>query len=135
MVIDFHLHIPEGAVPKDGPSAGITMAVVLASAFTKRSVRGDIAMTGEVTLRGEVLPIGGLREKLMAALRGGLSKVIIPEKNRRELAEVPDEVKNPLEIISVKTVEDVFEIMLRPMDVPKKRKRTSKTKPRTTTSV
>ena len=132
---EVHLHIPEGAVPKDGPSGGITMAVVLASAFTHRYVRGDIAMTGEVTLRGEVLPIGGLREKLMAALRGGLSKVIIPEKNRRELSEVPNAVKDPLEIISVKTVEDVFDIMLRPLDVSKKRKRATTSKPRTTASV
>ena len=109
---EVHVHLPEGAVPKDGPSAGITIAVALASAFTHRAVRGDVAMTGEITLRGEILPIGGLREKLMAALRAGIRKVIIPEKNRKELAEVPAAVRRPLEIICVKEIDQVFEIML-----------------------
>jgi len=109
---EIHIHIPEGAVPKDGPSAGVTMATVLASAFTRKPVRGDIAMTGEINLRGEVLPIGGLREKLMAAVRAGVKTVLIPERNRKELSEVPEAVKDPLEIITVKNVSEVLDIML-----------------------
>ncbi len=109
---EVHIHIPEGAVPKDGPSAGVTMATVLASAFSKKPARGDIAMTGEINLRGDVLPIGGLREKLMAAVRAGIKTVIIPERNRKELSEIPDAVKEPLEIIPVKTVDQVLDIML-----------------------
>lgn len=109
---ELHIHIPEGAVPKDGPSAGITIATALASVFSRQPARGDVAMTGEITLRGDVLPIGGLREKLMAAVRAGVKTVIIPERNRRELTEVPDAVKEPLNIIPVKTVDEVFEIML-----------------------
>ncbi len=109
---EVHIHIPEGAVPKDGPSAGVTMATVLASAFSRKPARGDIAMTGEINLRGEVLPIGGLREKLMAAVRAGIKTVIIPERNRKELAEVPEAVKEPLEILPVKTVDEALVIML-----------------------
>ncbi|HHE47164.1 MAG TPA: endopeptidase La, partial [Bacteroidetes bacterium] len=111
---EVHVHLPEGAVPKDGPSAGVTIAVALASAFSGRLVRGDIAMTGEITLRGDILPIGGLREKLMAALRAGIKTVLIPEKNRRELAEVPQAVRRPLQIIPVKNIDEVLEMMLRP---------------------
>lgn len=111
---EVHVHFPEGAVPKDGPSAGISIAVALASTFSKRKVRGDVALTGEITLRGEILPIGGLREKLMAALRGGVRKVIIPERNQRELSEVPPPVKRPLEIITVKTIDEVLDYMLYP---------------------
>ncbi len=118
---EVHVHLPEGAVKKDGPSAGVTMAVTLASAFSGRPARGDIAMTGEITLRGEILPVGGLREKLMAAVRAGIKIVIIPEKNRRELAEVPPAVRKPLEIISVKNIDDVFDIMLHPPKVRAKR--------------
>ena len=118
---EVHVHLPEGAVKKDGPSAGVTMAVVLASAFSGCPVRGDIAMTGEITLRGEILPVGGLREKLMAAVRAGIKIVIIPEKNRRELAEVPPAVRKPLKIISVKNIDDVFDIMLHPPKVRAKR--------------
>jgi len=115
---EIHLHFPEGAVSKDGPSAGIAVAVALASLFSKRAVRGGMAMTGEITLRGDVLPIGGLREKLMAALRAGVKKVIIPEKNKRQLSEVPDDVKDPLKIYPVKDIDEVFKLML----LPKKRK-------------
>ncbi len=111
---EVHVHLPEGAVPKDGASAGVTIAVALASALSNRPARGDIAMTGEITLRGDILPIGGLREKLMAALRAGIKTVIIPEKNRRELVEVPQAVRRPLEIISVKNIDQVLDIMLRP---------------------
>ncbi|MFH0766066.1 MAG: endopeptidase La [Calditrichota bacterium] len=113
---EVHLHIPEGAVSKDGPSAGITMAVAIASAFSRRAVRGDLCMTGEITLRGEVLPIGGLREKLMAALRAGVKRVIIPYKNRKQLAEVPSAVKRPLEIIPVSAIDEVFNLMLYPRE-------------------
>jgi len=113
---EVHVHFPEGAVSKDGPSAGITIAVALASNFSRRPVRGDVAMTGEITLRGEVLPIGGLREKLMAAVRADVKTVIIPERNQRELSEVPDDVLKPLEIIPVKTIDNVFDVMLLPVD-------------------
>lgn len=116
---EVHIHIPEGGVSKDGPSAGITMAVALASAFTGRSVRGDIAMTGEITLRGEVLPVGGLREKLMASLRAGVKKVIIPERNKREISEVPLAVRRPLEIMPVKDIDQVIEKVLLPLETTK----------------
>ncbi len=106
---DIHIHVPEGATPKDGPSAGISMTTALVSSFTGIPVRSDVAMTGEITLRGEVLPIGGLKEKLLAALRGGIKKVIIPQQNVKDLAEIPDNVKNNLEIIPVKWIDTVLE--------------------------
>ena len=93
------MHVPEGAVPKDGPSAGITIMTAMASALTGIPVRADVAMTGEITLRGRVLPIGGLREKLLAATRAGITKVIIPEENRKDLFDVPAEVQNALHIV------------------------------------
>ncbi|WP_026223073.1 endopeptidase La [Methylocystis rosea] len=105
---DFHVHVPEGATPKDGPSAGVAMATAIVSIITGIPVRRDIAMTGEITLRGRVLPIGGLKEKLLAALRGGLKKVLIPEENAKDLAEIPDAVKNRLEIVPVARMEDVL---------------------------
>ena len=95
---DIHLHVPEGAVPKDGPSAGITMAVAIASALSGIPVKGSVAMTGEITLRGRVLPIGGLREKLLAAVRAGMTAVIMPEENRKDLEDVPEEIKKALEL-------------------------------------
>ena len=107
-----HIHVPAGAVPKDGPSAGITMATALASAATGRLVREDVAMTGEISLRGRVLPIGGLKEKLLAALRGGIKTVLIPEENVKDLADVPDNVKNRLEIVPVKWIDRVLEVAL-----------------------
>jgi ATP-dependent Lon protease len=105
---DIHVHVPEGATPKDGPSAGIAMVTSIVSVLTQIPVRKDIAMTGEVTLRGNVLAIGGLKEKLLAALRGGIETVLIPEENEKDLAEIPDNVKEGLEIIPVSNVKDVL---------------------------
>ena len=105
---DIHVHVPEGATPKDGPSAGIAMATAIISTMTGIPVHRDIAMTGEVTLRGRVLPIGGLKEKLLAALRGGLKKVLIPQENAKDLAELPDNVKNALEIVPVSRMDQVL---------------------------
>jgi ATP-dependent Lon protease len=105
---DIHVHVPEGATPKDGPSAGVAMCTAIVSALTGIPVRKDVAMTGEITLRGRVLPIGGLKEKLLAALRGGLTKVLIPKENEKDLAEIPDNVKRGLKIIPVSTVDEVL---------------------------
>jgi ATP-dependent Lon protease len=107
--VDIHVHIPEGAVPKDGPSAGITMATALTSALSGLPVRANVAMTGEITLRGRVLPIGGLKEKLIAALRGGVEKVLIPKENERDLREIPAKVKRGLEIVLVESMDDVLQ--------------------------
>jgi ATP-dependent Lon protease len=109
---DFHIHVPEGATPKDGPSAGIGMCTVLVSVLTSIPVRADVAMTGEITLRGQVLPIGGLKEKLIAAHRGGIKHVIIPEENRKDLEEIPDNILRKLKIHCVQNVEQVLEIAL-----------------------
>ncbi len=109
---DIHVHVPEGAIPKDGPSAGIGMATALVSALTDIPVRADVAMTGEITLRGEVLPIGGLKEKLLAAHRGGTKIVLIPDENERDLAEIPDNIKESLEIRPVKWIDQVLEVAL-----------------------
>jgi ATP-dependent Lon protease len=109
---DIHIHLPEGATPKDGPSAGIGICTAMVSALTGIPVRADVAMTGEITLRGEVLPIGGLKEKLLAALRGGIKNVLIPEENVKDLAEIPDNVKNRLDIHPVKWIEQVLEFAL-----------------------
>ena len=109
---DVHIHVPEGAIPKDGPSAGIGMCTALVSVLTKIPVRADVAMTGEITLRGEVLPIGGLKEKLLAAHRGGIKLVLIPEENERELAEIPQNIKDALEIKTVKWIDEVLELAL-----------------------
>lgn len=109
---DFHVHVPEGATPKDGPSAGIGMCTALVSAITQIPVRADVAMTGEITLRGQVLPIGGLKEKLLAAHRGGIKHVIIPEENRKDLTEIPDNVLRKLTIHPVNTIEQVLELAL-----------------------
>jgi ATP-dependent Lon protease len=115
---DIHVHLPEGAVPKDGPSAGIGMVTAMISTLTGVAVRRDVAMTGEVTLRGRVLPIGGLKEKLLAALRGGIKTVLIPEENTKDLAEIPANVKEGLEIIPVAHVDQVLEHALTVMPTP-----------------
>ncbi len=115
---DVHIHVPEGATPKDGPSAGIGMCTALVSALTRIPVRSDVAMTGEITLRGEVLPIGGLKEKLLAAHRGGIRTVLIPDENVKDLAEIPDNIKGNLEIKPVKWIDEVLQIALRNMPQP-----------------
>ncbi len=115
---DIHVHVPEGATPKDGPSAGIAMVTAIVSVMTGIPVRKDVAMTGEITLRGRVLPIGGLKEKLLAALRGGIKKVMIPEENAKDLAEIPDSVKNGMEIIPVAMMDDVLKQALVRMPEP-----------------
>jgi len=110
--VDIHVHVPEGATPKDGPSAGVAMAISIISVFTGIPVRRDVAMTGEVTLRGRVLPIGGLKEKLLAALRAGIKTVLIPDENEKDLAEIPDNVKSGLTIVPVKTVGEALKVAL-----------------------
>ncbi|CAG4882271.1 DNA-binding ATP-dependent protease La [Georgfuchsia toluolica] len=115
---DIHIHLPEGATPKDGPSAGIAICTALTSALTGIPVRADVAMTGEITLRGEVLPIGGLKEKLLAAVRGGIRLALIPEENIKDLAEIPDTIKNKIEIQPVKWIDKVLEIALERAPTP-----------------
>ena len=113
-----HLHVPAGAIPKDGPSAGAAMTTAFVSALTGIPVRADVAMTGEITLRGEVTAIGGLKEKLLAALRGGIKTVLIPEENAKDLQDIPENVKNGLEIVPVKWIDKVLEIALEKMPEP-----------------
>jgi ATP-dependent Lon protease len=109
---DIHIHLPEGATPKDGPSAGIAICTALVSVLSGIPVRADVAMTGEITLRGEVLPIGGLKEKLLAAVRGGIRTALIPEENVKDLTEIPENIKNELEIIPVKWIDQVLDLAL-----------------------
>jgi ATP-dependent Lon protease len=116
--LDLHIHLPEGATPKDGPSAGIAITTALVSVLTGIPVRCDVAMTGEITLRGEVLPIGGLKEKLLAAHRGGIKNVLIPQENVKDLQEIPDEVKSAIEIIPVRWFDEVLERALERKPVP-----------------
>jgi ATP-dependent Lon protease len=116
---DMHIHLPEGATPKDGPSAGVAITTALVSVLTGIPVRCDVAMTGEITLRGEVLPIGGLKEKLLAAQRGGISLVMIPEENRKDLVEIPDNIKGKLDVRPVRWIDEVLEIALTARPVPR----------------
>jgi ATP-dependent Lon protease len=113
-----HIHVPEGATPKDGPSAGVGMVTAIVSAMTKIAVRANVAMTGEITLRGEVLPIGGLKEKLLAAHRGGITTVLIPKGNEKDLAEIPENVTSKLNIHPVKWIDEVLELALESRPVP-----------------
>jgi ATP-dependent Lon protease len=133
--LDVHVHVPEGATPKDGPSAGIGMCTCLVSALTQIPVRADVAMTGEITLRGEVLPIGGLKEKLLAAHRGGIKTVIIPEENERDLVEIPRNIKQHLDIRPVRWIEQALEIALLHLPTPIQEQsdivEVAKSKPRT----
>jgi len=109
---DIHVHVPEGATPKDGPSAGVAMVTAIVSVMTGIPVHRDVAMTGEITLRGRVLPIGGLKEKLLAAQRGGIETVLIPSENEKDLVEIPDNIKEKLDIRPVKWIDEVLEIAL-----------------------
>jgi ATP-dependent Lon protease len=123
---DLHLHVPEGAIPKDGPSAGIAIATAIISVLTNVAIRRDVAMTGEITLRGKVLPVGGVKEKLLAAHRTGITTVVIPKENAKDLVELPDDVKQALTIHTVDSIDEVWEAALEgrlpksdlPTDVP-----------------
>ena len=126
--LDVHVHVPEGATPKDGPSAGVGMVTALVSALTNVSVKSAVAMTGEITLRGEVLPIGGLKEKLLAAHRGGISTVLIPQENAKDLVEIPKNIKDKLNILPVKWIDEVFEHALQHMPLPEAASRDKKGK-------
>ena len=115
--IDIHIHFPVAAIPKDGPSAGITMVAALVSTLSGIPVRNDVAMTGEITLRGRVLPVGGLKEKALAALRAGVCKVVIPEKNSKDLDEIPSNIKRKITFLPVNHVDEVLEIVLKKQPV------------------
>ena len=134
--VDIHIHIPEGAIPKDGPSAGITICTALISAFTGREVLREVGMTGEITLRGRVLPVGGVREKVLAAHRAGLKTVILPKRNLKDLVDVPKRARSELNIIPVEHIDQVLEIALKPLEkkerpapCPGPRKKAEKAKP------
>ena len=110
--VDIHIHIPEGAIPKDGPSAGITIATALASAFTGRPVRRDVGMTGEITLRGRVLPVGGLKEKSMAAHRAGIKTIIVPRRNQKDMVDIPKKIQRDLKFVFVDRMDGVLPVAL-----------------------
>ena len=116
---DLHVHVPEGAIPKDGPSAGITMATAMASVLTRIPIHKEVAMTGEITLRGKVLPVGGVKEKLLAAHRAGVTTIIIPKENEKDLAEVPADVLEALQITAVETMDEVLQIALERLPSPR----------------
>ena len=121
--LDIHIHLPEGATPKDGPSAGVTIITGLVSALSDRKVKSDVAMTGEITLRGKVLPIGGLKEKALAALRNGIKTIVIPSANIKDLEDIPKNLRSQMEFKPVKTIEEVLAVTLE-----KSKKRKTKTK-------
>jgi ATP-dependent Lon protease len=115
---DLHVHVPAGAIPKDGPSAGVTMATAIVSALRNQTVREDVAMTGEITLSGLVLPVGGIREKALAARRHGIKTLILPALNQPEIAELPSEVRNEMQFVPASTLEDVLKVALPQADIP-----------------
>jgi len=121
--IDIHIHVPEGAIPKDGPSAGITIATALISALTHRPVHREVALTGEITLRGRVLPIGGLREKVLAAYRAGMKTLLLPKKNKKDLVDVPRKVMRGLNFVFVERMDEVLPVALFPPQQKKARKK------------
>jgi ATP-dependent Lon protease len=123
---DFHLHIPAGAQPKDGPSAGVTMATAIVSLVSGRCVRSDVGMTGEVTLRGQVLPVGGIKEKVLAAHRVGLKTIILPNQNEADLEDIPEEIQNEIDFIFVESMDDVLETALEPAPKVKKKRKSTK---------
>jgi ATP-dependent Lon protease len=137
---DVHIHVPAGATPKDGPSAGIAIATSILSAILEKNVNRDVAMTGEITLRGRVLPIGGLKEKALGALRGGIKTIIFPEKNKNDLVEIPANIKRKIKFIPVKTLDEVLDIaisdfsnidkkfLIQKKDKPRKEKKEHKNK-------
>jgi ATP-dependent Lon protease len=114
---DIHLHVPQGAVSKDGPSAGVSITVALVSLLTARRVRGDVAMTGEITLRGTVLPVGGIKEKVLAAHRAGIKRVVLPERNRKDIVDIPETIRQDLELVFVKKIDEVLELTLETVPV------------------
>jgi ATP-dependent Lon protease len=112
---DIHLHVPQGAVSKDGPSAGVAITVALVSLLTGRRVRGDVAMTGEITLRGTVLPVGGIKEKVLAAHRSGIKRVVLPDRNRKDVIDIPEQPRNEIEILYVKRMDELLPLVLTEM--------------------
>ena len=115
---DIHIHVPEGAIPKDGPSAGITMATALVSALLEKPVRKDIAMTGEITLRGKVLPVGGIKDKALAAFRAGITEMILPHENEKDLDDIPEEIRGVMEVHLVESMDEVLRIAIGPDFAP-----------------
>lgn len=109
--IDIHVHVPEGAVPKDGPSAGVTLFTSILSLLLNKKIPSDVAMTGEITIKGRILPIGGLKDKLLAANRAGITKVFIPKENEKNLIDIPDDVKETLQIVPVETLDDLYQAL------------------------
>jgi ATP-dependent Lon protease len=127
--LDIHIHVPEGAIPKDGPSAGVTMATALISALTNRAIRHDVAMTGEITLRGRILPVGGLKEKSMAAHRAGIKTIVVPRKNEKDMVEIPKKIQRDMKFVFVDRMSDVLSVTLSPGAAKPRRPRTKKTQP------
>lgn len=114
---DVHVHVPAGAIPKDGPSAGVTMVMAMASLYSGRPVRSDVGMTGEITLRGRVLPVGGIKMKVLAAHRAGLTTVILPKRNERDLEDLPDEVRSAMTFVPVERIDEALQVALMPVEV------------------